>query len=243
MRKQLFWDHYFKISELSEFGNEGVPEKLEKYNTEKDMLKRHYSLANIPEKYFSFEFETIKTKLKETDNAESIAKIEKYFGSLDKAAKKGIGLYLCGEHGVAKTTIATIILKKAIAEDFRCFFAKSTEIVEFARSGWKNEDRKVFFDYIVNTVDFFVIDDVARLSEVTDAEKIHTDKIFTKRDDLNLVTIMTANHIMDKNKSLFGEGLFSNFKERMIPVELFGDDYRNTIGDSLLDKLDGSKNR
>jgi len=243
MRKQAFWDHYFKITELSEFGNQDVAEKLEKYNTEKDLLKRHYILANIPEKFFHFEFQIIKDKwLTLEDNKDSVIKIEKYIESIEAAAEKGIGIYLHGPHGVAKTTIATIILKNAIQLNYRCFFAKSTEIVEFARSGWKNEDRKVFFDYVVNTVDFFVIDDVARLAEVTDAEKIHIDKIFTKRDDMNLVTIMTANREIEASKSMFGEALFSNFKERMIPIKLLGSDYRNMIGDSLLEKLDGPEN-
>jgi DNA replication protein DnaC len=241
-RNQLFWDHYFKISELSEFGNEGVSDKLKEYNSDKDLIKRCYVLANIPEKYFDFEFEQIVPKLMQSeDNHEQIEKLERYLDSLDKAAEKGIGLYLSGEHGVAKTTIATIVLKKAIQLNYRCFFAKSTEIVEFARSGWKNEERKMFIDYVTNTVDFLVIDDIARLVDVTSSEKIHIDKIFTKRDDMNLVTIMTANHEISENKKVFGEALSSNFTERLIPIHLVGKDYRNTIGSSLLEELNGKK--
>lgn len=238
-RKELLLEFYFKISELSEAGNEGVTERLNKYPSVDQLLQRLYVLGNIPEKYFDFEFSQIKKKLSTfEDNAPAIQNIEKYLGSLDKAASKGIGLYLSGEHGVAKTTIATIVLKTAFKQNYTCFFAKSTEIVEFARSGWKNEERKIFFDYVVNTVDFFVIDDIARLADVNDQERMHIDKIFTKRDDMNLVTIMTANHEIDKNRQIFGEALFSNFKERMIPVQLIGQDYRNTIGNSLLDKLE-----
>jgi len=238
MRKQLFWDHYFKMGELSEFGNEDAKERLAALNTEADMLKRHYTLANIPEKYFKFEFDIIKNKwLYDNANKEPVSKIETYLNSLEQAAEKGVGLYLHGPHGVAKTTIATIILKKAISLKYRCFFAKSTEIVEFARSGWKNEERKIFFDYVTSAVDFFVIDDVARLIDATDVERIHIDKIFTKRDDSNLVTIMTANIAIEENKEVFGEALYSNFKERLIPIKFSGTDYRKTIGESLFESL------
>ena len=157
---------------------------------------------------------------------------------METASKKGIGLYLSGPHGVAKTTISVIILKKAIHSFYKCFFCKSSSIVEFARSGWKNAEKKDYWEYVINKMDFLVIDDVARsYNQINDAEKFYVDEIFTKRDDANLVTIITANHKLDSNKDLFGEALFSNFKERLIEVNLIGDDFRNIIGDKLLDEL------
>jgi len=182
------------------------------------------------------------------DKFEFVNKIEKYINSLENAAQKGIGLYLNGPHGVAKTTISVIILKLAIKKYFRCFFWKSSEIIEFIKSGWKNEYRTVFFDYIINTVDFLVIDDVARLfnteknekSSLDDAmEKSYIDKIFTKRDDKNLATIITTNNVLNENKDRFGEALYSNFKEKLIEINITGKDFRHIIGNQLESELNG----
>ena len=238
--KKIFWDHFFKISELTRVGNEGILDRVEKYSGVENFIRRNFALANIPEKYFDFEFEKIRAKILTVEqNIESVKKVEKYLSSLSKAAEKGIGLYLSGPHGVAKTTISAIILKTAIESYFRCFFSKAASLVDYARSGWKNESRKIFWDYIVNNVDFLVIDDIARSYEqVDEAERFYLDQIFTKRDDSNLVTIITSNSVLDDCKDLFGDALYSNFKERLIEVNLIGDDYRNTIGNQLLNELE-----
>lgn len=237
--KRTFWDHYFSMWSLTESGSPLIHKQAKKFLDEKDILLRHYSLANIPEKYFNFNLEQIKRGWKdEVENLQSIDIIEKYFNSLDSALKKGIGLYIYGPHGVAKTTIATIILKKAIQLRYRCFFNKSSEIIEFARSGWKNEEKAAFYDYLTDgNIDFLVIDDIARLLDVVDNERIFIDKIFTKRDDLNLPTIITSNKELEELEESFGTALNSNFKERLILVKLIGDDFRKKIGTNLINEL------
>lgn len=233
-----FWEHYHQTIEMSCEGNQEMYKRLnERGDSEK---KRVYIIANIPEKYFDFEFDKIiKRILKTEENLDQVKRIQKYLKSVGIASEKGIGLYLSGPHGVAKTTISVIILKRAIELNYRCFFWKSSDIIEFIKSGWKNEYRRVFFDYVINAVDFLVIDDVARLFDLDDrSERLYIDKIFTKRDDMNLSTIITANHALNENREMFGEALFSNFKERLIEVNLIGEDFRNIIGDSLLRQLD-----
>jgi DNA replication protein DnaC len=240
-KRSEFMEHYFKMYSLCEQGNEAIFERCEKYSSVNDFLRRSYSIANIPTKYFDFEFDQIKDKiLTVEDNVQSVATLEKYLNNLGKAVQKGIGIYLSGPHGVAKTTISIIILKQAIKLDFKCFFCKSSEIVDFVRSGWRSEEKKTFWNYVTNSVDFLVIDDIARLFqfEMTEPERVYIDQIFTKRDDLNLPTILTANHILRENQDLFGEALFSNFKERLIEVKLLGEDYRFSIGNNLEKQLE-----
>lgn len=251
--KYSFWQHYHKVVELSMDGNQELLERLNSYDVSVDK-ERYYTLANIPEKYFYFDFAPIEKVAKQTfANEEPISIVKKYLESLDNAAAKGIGLYIHGTHGVAKTTISAIILKKAIELYYRCFFWKSTEIAEFVKTGWKNENRRVFFDYIVNTVDFLVIDDVSRLMQKkrtsTDEEELddHTvfkpeermliDRIFTKRDDMNRVTILTSNTEYKDITKLFDDALSSNFKERLIDIHLQGEDFRNSIGAKLIEQL------
>jgi DNA replication protein DnaC len=238
-QKHAFWSHFHHMLDISEFGNEKILERLDSYSSIDDFFEKNYLLSNIPEKFFEFEFEQLRTKIDTIEaNQEELKKIEKYIQSIEKAAQSGIGLYISGSHGVGKTALAIIILKIAIQNYYSSFFCRSTEIIEFARSGWKNEDKKAYWTYVVNNSTFFVIDDVGRLfSQVSEAERIHIDEIFTKRDDANLCTIITANHNLEVNKDLFGEALYSNFKERLIEVKIVGDDYRNVIGESLLEKL------
>jgi len=237
--KHEFWSHFHHMLDMSKFGNEKILERLNRYSSVEDFFEKNYLLANIPEKYFDFDIDVIRDKIETIEsNIDQIKNIEKYLNSIDKAAKEGIGLYISGSHGVGKTAIAIIILKKAIQNYFPSFFSRSNELIDFARSGWKNEEKKMYWTYIVNNSVFFVIDDIGRLfSQISDSERISIDEIFTKRDDSNLCTIITANHSLEANKDLFGDALYSNFKERLIEIKLIGEDYRNIIGESLLDKL------
>jgi DNA replication protein DnaC len=236
-REYSYWDHYHKMIDLCYDGN---PEILNRINNCDDKIQKHYYLANIPEKYFEFEFKEIeKTLIEHAGNELAINNLKKYLDSLPNAAQKGIGLYLHGPHGVAKTTLAIIILKKAISQLFKCYFIKSAEMVDTIKAGWKNESIKDFLDYITNNVDFLIIDDLNRLLKVNDeSEKMYIDKIFTKRDDMNLPTIITSNQSIEENKIQLGEALYSNFKERLIEVKIMGSDYRNEIGTKLLKELD-----
>jgi len=237
--KQEFWSHFHHMLDISRFGNEKILERLEQYSSVKNFFEKNYLLANIPEKYFKFEFEIIRDKIETIEsNVEQIKKVEKFINSIEKAEKEGIGLYIAGSHGVGKTAIAIIILKTAILHYFSAFFSRSTEVVDFVRSGWKNEEKKAYWTYVVNNCKFFVIDDIGRLfSQISDSERANIDEIFTKRDDANLCTIITANHSLETNKDLLGEALYSNFKERLIEIKLLGEDYRNIIGESLINKL------
>jgi DNA replication protein DnaC len=238
-RKRDYFNHYFKMIEITENGNDKLWNRLEEIDSIKDFFLKNYILANIPEKYFNFEFKQIEDQIQKwPKNEKALEIIKKYLGSLEKAREKGIGLYISGPHGVAKTTISIIILKQALREYFKCFFCKSTEIIDFVRSGWYNEDRKYYWNYVVNNTDFMVIDDLARLFELTDTEKIHIDEIFTKRDGSNLSTIITSNHTLDSNHEKLGEALYSNFKERLIEIDIIGNDYRETtINKNLVSEL------
>jgi DNA replication protein DnaC len=225
--------------DMSKFGNEKILERLDHYSSITNFFEKNFLLSNIPEKYFDFSLDLVRDKIETIEsNIEQFKKIEKYIGSIEKAANGGIGLYISGSHGVGKTAIAIIILMHAIRNYRSAFFSRSTEILDFFRSGWKNEDKKAYWSYVVNSSTFFVIDDIGRLfSEVNEYERANIDDIFTKRDGANLCTIITANHSLETNKDLLGDAIYSNFKERLIEVKLIGEDYRNIIGESLLDKL------
>lgn len=237
--KYSFWSHFHHMIDITKFGNEKIVERLDFYSSVDDFFEKNFLLANIPEKYFKFSFDSIRDKIETIElNIEQVKKIEKYINSIDKAAEEGIGLYISGSHGVGKTAIAIIILKIAIQHYYSSFFSRSNEIIDFVRSGWKSEEKKAYWTYIVNNCVFFVIDDIGRLfSQINDAERANIDEIFTKRDDANLCTIITSNHPLETNKDLLGDALYSSFKERLIEVKLLGEDYRNIIGESLLDKL------
>ena len=238
-QKHEFWSHFHHMLDISVYGNEKIFERLNHYSSVNNFFEKNFLLANIPEKYFDFELDKIRDKIETLEpNIEQINKIEKYIDLIDNAAKKGTGLYISGSHGVGKTAIAIIILKTAIKHYYPSFFSRSTEIIEFVRDGWKNEDKKAYWSYVVNNSIFFVIDDIGRLfSEISDYERSNIDSIFTKRDDSNLCTIITANHSLETNKDLLGDSLYSNFRERLVEVKLLGEDYRNIIGQCLLDRL------
>jgi DNA replication protein DnaC len=238
-QKQQFWDHFHHLREISRFGNENIIEHLDDYSSITHFFEKNFLLSNIPEKYYSFEFESIRDHLELSENnIKQLEATKQYIDSIDKVCEKGVGLYIHGPHGVGKTALSAIILMNAIKHYYSSFFCRSTEIVNFARSGWKSDEKKAYWSYVVNNSLFFVIDDIGRLfTSVNEAERTYVDEIFTKRDDSNLCTIITSNHSLEDNRDLYGEALYSSFKERLIEIKFLGEDYRNIINNSLYDKL------
>jgi DNA replication protein DnaC len=237
--KQKFWAHFHHMLDISNSGNEKILDRLSSYSSVTHFFEKNYVLSNIPEKYFDFELEQLRSRLETSEiNIEQLDKAKKYLDNINKAIEKGIGLYIYGPHGVGKTALAVIALKTAIKQYRTGFFSRSSDIVEFARSGWRNEDKKNFWTYVVNNNDFFVIDDIGRLfNGINESERNHIDEIFMKRDDSNLCTIITSNHSLENNKDIYGEALYSSFKERLIEIKFLGEDYRSVINESLLDRL------
>ena len=218
-----FQEHYFNMCDLAHH----IPRIQSILSNTRDREERHLILANIPSKYWKFELEHILNDLTNQETMlEPVSMIRNYIEKLHIMFKEGVGLYLEGSNGTSKTTVATIILREAMKLHYRVFFCSSLDLIEFITMGWKNDAFKGRWQYILDTVDFLVIDDVGRELNIDAKEKTFLDKLFVNRSNLRLPTILTSNVSKTDMKDKFSKSLFSLFSENLCSVELIRTDVR-----------------
>jgi len=223
MDKTSFNTNYFKLCEFAS-ENELLKEKLQK---EQDFYKRNLLLANIPIKYWKFEWEKIHDDLALNDyNEEGLNIINYFLNNIEEKFNEGKGLYIFGGHGTSKTTTAIIVLKEAMKQHYTGFYVHSTDVFEYVANGWNDPAKKEYWEYITKKINFLVIDDIARNFKMTEREQQLFDKLFIYRSNNCLPTIFTTNLDKTSMKDKVGDALISLFNESLENVKFVGDDIR-----------------
>lgn len=233
-QKRKFLDHYFRMFELSEF--DGLRRSVK---DEPNELKRHYLLANIPFGYYHYQFkDVIEAWSKDVANDEAIEHFTLYYNNLDKAKQNGMGLFLTGTHGLAKTTAAIVTLMNAIKQSYTSYFISMSDLAEFVMSGWKDSNIKLKYQYIVTHVDFLVVDDIGRGYNIQSGQSTQfLDKLFVTRCNQKKSTILTSKHSIDSGTDIFNDSLLTLLKSNLIELKLVGDDIRESKSKTLIDQL------
>lgn len=222
--KTHFTTNYFSLCEFIR-DNEQIVKMLK---SEDDFFNRNLILAKIPKKYWGYQWDHIKGDLGCIDvNQEGIEIIDDYLQNINNdILSNGKGLYIYGGHGTSKTTTAIIILKEAMKKGCTGYYLHFHEMIDFVTLGWKDEIKKMLWEYIVQKIDFLVLDDIGRNFKMSDRESIIIDKLFVYRCNNNLPTILTTNLSTDDIGSLLGESILSLFKENVYEVKFVGEDIR-----------------
>lgn len=233
--------NYFKLVEFR---------KLQKMDTkivseEHNFLFKNNILANIPKKYWVFKWKQIHDDLLEKDdsNEEPLEVVDYYLRNLQEMKQEGHGLYIVGGYGTSKTTIATIILRLALKQEYSCFYMHASEIMDFVRASWKDDANRAYWKYITEEIEFLVIDDVARNFTMDDRERAAIDLLFVKRNINNLPIIMTANYNITDTATLFSDALASLLRENLSTVQLKGSDHRAKLSDRIKKRIQKGKNK
>jgi len=223
MTKERFNSNYFAMCDFIH-NNEQIVNDLK---NESNFFNRNLILSRVPKKYWQYQWDRISSDLGHNDyNHDGITTISNYLNDIDAMKDSGKGLYIYGGHGTSKTTTAIIILRKAMEHFHTGYYLHFHELIEFVTSSWKDETKKNFWEYIIQKIDFLVVDDIARNFKMNERESFVIDKLFVFRSNNNLPTILTTNLSTDDMGNLLGESILSLFKENVHEVQFIGEDVR-----------------
>ena len=182
--------------------------------------------ANISPKYRNLTLEQIT----HPQTVEVRNKIKKYIDTLDEQLENGMGLFLYGSTGLAKTGIASIVLIEAMKRGRNGYFSTLDQCVDLYAGGWKDEDLKRKYQEVILGSDVLVIDEVGNEAR-TNINLVAScfNDIIRQRSNNLLTTIITSNLFFKKVKDVYGEEAFSILNECTTPYEFKGVDYRQGI--------------
>lgn len=188
--------------------------------------------SNIPLKYRKASLSSIRS----AQAAKPKEKIQTYVKNIKKNRRAGVGLYLWGVEGTAKTYLGTAVLIEALKLGYSAYFTTLTDCVDnIIRS-------RESFAFMLQNTTFLMIDDIGYAykpikDEITYVDSV-IDKVLRKRCNDLLPNILTSHKNLTElalaNQS--GARMSAIVKEHMRRIQFSGKSFRDNIGSSLDNK-------
>jgi DNA replication protein DnaC len=210
---------------------------LEDCTCSKDFLRVvSYVGSGIPKKYWDFDLRHLIPEFL-TNNKISLSIIDKFRTDIQKATDQGIGLYIQGASGVAKTSLAFYIMKTALDKDIPCYAIRMSQLTKLLFESLTNEDKKQQLDFIKNTTKLLLIDEIEKDYNVGDTGKFagtQVNEFFSYIYDSQKSLIITSNLPKAELRHVHAFNIIDRLQE-LIDVILVGESFRNY--DTNLQKL------
>ena len=202
--------------------------------------------SGIPSRYFDFDFEHIYQKF-EAENTQAIEVIHKYVDNIREMVDGGVGLFIFGEKGLAKTAFGCLILKEAIKVGKVAYMLSMSELSSMFRDSISDEATQEKLEWIQNTVEILLIDEIEKdfnVSDTTNYTGSYTNKFFRIIYDRKVALIATSNVKMSSLKGRQADNVIDRLQE-LILVPFVGKSYRSNEGAErlLLDVIEKKSKR
>lgn len=168
--------------------------------------------------------------------------VQEYAERVQAYAARGLGLFLYGTgNGTGKTLIATLLLKRFIAQGLSGYWTTFNQLIDSYTATWRDAEERDWFERNVRNTQVLVLDDIGKEAagrkNTVDAA---IDSLLRTRVQNGLVTIATSNYspLDQRWNERYTRALGSLFAESCIPVE-FGDgkDWRDDATQRTLQEL------
>lgn len=189
--------------------------------------KVKYLEANIPRKYWNFSFRFLLKKFEE-DNQISLSIIKKYADKVEEMAQEGVGLFIQGKSGLAKSALSYYILKEALKKGVVCYAVRMSNLTRLLYDSLNDEVAKDQLEYLQEKVQLLLIDEIEKDYNIKSTDSFTGAKVnefFGVLYDRQKALIVTSN----KPKALLKETHAENVVDRLNElgdVVLVGESYR-----------------
>jgi DNA replication protein DnaC len=184
--------------------------------------------SNIPKKYWDFNLENLTKEYSDNNNI-PLTIIKSYISKIKEMAEKGVGLYIQGSYGLAKSALSFYILKEAIKEKIVCYSINMSQLTnlfyDFKDS--KNTDR---IEWIKEYVQLLVVEEIEKDYNI---EKSNTyagslvNDFFRVIYDNKKSLILTSNLPKKKLREdkIHADNVIDRFEE-LVDIILVGNSFR-----------------
>lgn len=190
--------------------------------------------AAIPKEFWSVE------DLDMDNNDQCSIMISRYIKNLSNARKKGLGFLMMGENGVGKTTLATLVLSKAIRAGWSAFYITAHDMVDIIFKSFKNERLGKLLDSKLDS-DFVVIDEIDKTHIKGDNSYVLTkvDSILRRRRAIVKPTTLITNMTEAELNRMLGASIMSIVSSSMKQLRFRPGDFRKKQGATWDQMLEG----
>jgi DNA replication protein DnaC len=185
--------------------------------------------AGIPKRYWDFDIENDLTPKFKKENETSIKIITKYGKDIQELTKQGVGLFIEGMGGTAKSASAYWIMKQALKQGISCYSTRMSTISNLLRGTIDNKDSEDLVLWMEDKVELLMIDEIEKDNKASDMHSITgtwVNEFFSNIYNRNTSLIVVSNISMKMLGSSQAANVVDRFNE-LIPVIMVGDSYRS----------------
>jgi len=191
--------------------------------------KKYLSFLNagINDRYWNFGYKDLEKKFVK-DNTLALRYINAYREKLDKMIEKGVGIYIQGKPGLAKSAIAYLILKEAIAKNYTCYSIRMSKLTNLTCESVNDTEKKDMLDWLINDIDLLLIEEIDKDYKIADTNKWagkNINEFFGDLYNSRHSLIVTSNIPRNELKGIQADNVIDRLAE-LIEVSFVGVSYR-----------------
>ena len=196
-----------------------------------DVFKKRTSYigAGIPKKYWNFELSLLLEKFM-IENDASLTIIKNYCNKIENMIADGVGLYLQGVSGVAKTAIAFYIMKKALGKRISCYSLRLSQLTKLLYESTQDNAKKDFLQFIKEETKLLFIDEIEKEFAVGDTSKFMGSQVndfFGYLYDNQKALIITSNVPKSDLRKVHAFNIVDRLQE-LVDIVLVGESFRSS---------------
>jgi len=184
--------------------------------------------ANIPKKYWGFDYRNLLRKFTE-DNSVSLSIIKNYSLKINEMIEGGIGLYIEGNAGLAKSSLGCYILKEALKNKQTVFCIRMSQLTKLLVENLLNNEVHVdHTQWIKDKVSLLMIDEIEKDYKINDTNSFSgsiVNDFFGAVYDSKKSLIVTSNKPKHLLKGIHAESVIDRLEE-LADVILIGSSFR-----------------
>jgi len=190
-------------------------------------LKIRYLMANIPKKYWDFTLRNL-TKEFTDENKNSLLILQQYREKVEIAVKEGLGLYIQGDVGLAKSALSYHLLKTSISKGVSVYSIRMSLLTKLIFDSLKERQYKDQLDWIKRDVQLLLIDEIDKdykISDLSQFAAIQINEFFNMIYERKKALIVTSNIPKSELSKVHASNVVDRFEE-LIDVIFTGRSYR-----------------
>lgn len=193
----------------------------------RDAWEYKLNAANVPEKYRNFQLDNLSDTFKK-ENKEDLQIVLDYLEHLDIQIEEGRGLFFQSDPGLAKSSLAAVIVRHALEMGVTCYMGRMSRYISMKFQALRDEEARDFVNWLVSEVDLLVIDEIEKVYMVGDNDamtEILVSEFFGELYDNKKALIATSN-LPRKDLGKLPSHLLDRFDEMITDVVFVGESFR-----------------
>lgn len=183
--------------------------------------------ANIPKKAWSFNFRVLLKEFVDRNN-KALDIIKKYADKLDLMVTEGVGLYIQGQAGLAKSSLAYWIMKEALKKNIQCYAIRMSQLTKLLIDAQREPNAQGLLKWIVDDVQLIMIEEIEkdyRISDTSSYSGTLVNEFFSTLYDKQKSLLVTSNVPKVGLQNIHASNVIDRLHE-LADIILLGESYR-----------------